>query len=71
MKLGLKAKIQIRDIPVPPHYSADITAGSLLIHESKKTASLLLTGLSPAEVKKKVVEENLFQKRSPKTSARQ
>ena len=60
-----------QDLVNPPHYSADITAGSLLIHESKKTALLLLTDLSPTEIRKKVVEENLFQKRSPKTSARQ
>ena len=49
-------------------YSATITAGSLLIHESRKTSSLLISGLTSQEVKKKVIENNLFQYRSQKTS---
>lgn len=49
-------------------YSATITTGSLLIHESQKTSSLLISGLTSQEVKKKVIEDNLFQYRSQKTS---
>ena len=45
-------------------YLANITAGSLLIHESQKTASLLLSGLTEEQIKKKVIDENLFQYRS-------
>ncbi len=52
-------------------YSASITAGSLLIHESKKIASILMTGLSPGEVMKQVAQENLLQKRSPRSSRKQ
>ena len=51
-------------------YSADITAGALLLRESRKVASLLLTGLDEQEVKKQVIEENLFQVRSQSSSIR-
>jgi hypothetical protein len=51
-------------------YSATITAGSLLIHESRKTSSLLISGLSRQDIKKKVIEENLFQSRSQGASER-
>jgi hypothetical protein len=47
-----------------PVYSTTITAGSLMIRESIKVASLMLTGLGKQEIKKKVIEENLFQFRS-------
>ncbi len=50
---------------------ADITAGSLLVHESRKVATLFREGLTPAEIKDRVVSENLFQKRSPETASRQ
>ncbi len=52
-------------------YVADITAGSLLVHESRKVATLLRGGLTHAEIKSRVVNENLFQKRSPETASRQ
>lgn len=51
-------------------YYSSITAGSLLLHESKTAANLLLSGLSPKDVKKKVIKENLFQRRSPVSSER-
>lgn len=58
----MKQKLQnTEDSPI---YLANITAGSLLIHESQKTASLLLSGLTDGQIKKKVIDENLFQYRS-------
>lgn len=64
----MKAKRQNTDDS--PIYSATITAGSLLIHESRKTSSLLISGLSRQDIKKKVIEENLFQSRSQGASER-
>ena len=58
----MKQKLQNTDDS--PLYLANITAGSLLIHESQKTASLLLSGLTDEQIKKKVIDENLFQYRS-------
>lgn len=55
----------------PGRYVADITAGSLLVHESRKVATLLRGGLTPPEIKSRVIIENLFQKRSPETASRQ
>ena len=59
-----------QDLVNPPHYSAGITAGSLLIHESRTVASLLLNGVEPDEIKSRIISENLFHKRSPQTSKR-
>lgn len=51
-------------------YSANITAGSLLLRESRKVTELLLQGLSNHEIKQVVVEQNLFQVRSQSSSTR-
>lgn len=58
----MKQKLQNTDDS--PTYLANITAGSLLIHESQKIASLLLSGLTDEQIKTKVIDENLFQYRS-------
>jgi hypothetical protein len=49
-------------------YVANLTKGSLKPAESRQLASLLCEGLSPAEVIKRAVEENLLQKRSPSSN---
>mgnify|MGYP000888408604 CR=1 FL=1 len=51
-------------------YSANITAGSLLLRESRKVTELLLQGLSNHEIKQVVVEQNLFQVRSQSSATR-
>lgn len=58
----MKQKLQNTDDS--PIYSANITAGSLLIHESRKTVALMLSDLTEEQIKKKVIDENLFQYRS-------
>ena len=63
-------KQKLQDTDDSPIYSATITAGSLLIHESQKTASLLLSGLTEQQIKKKVIDENLYQCRSQSSSIR-
>ena len=54
----------------PIHYSANITAGSLLVRESRKVAELLLLGLNRQEIKQKLLEENLFQVRAQSSTVR-
>lgn len=51
-------------------YSADITAGSLKLAESRAIAGLLLKGATDDEFRHAVVEENLLQARNPRTSIR-
>ena len=52
-------------------YSADITAGSLLIPESRVVAALLLDGVSDADWQGEIVSGNALQKKSPATAIRQ
>lgn len=49
-------------------YVANLTKGSLKPAESRQLASLLVEGLSPAEVVERAVTENLLQKRSPSSN---
>ncbi len=51
-------------------YSADITAGSLKVTESRIIADLLLNGVTKEEFKKAVVDENILQARSGATAIR-
>ena len=51
-------------------YSADITAGSLKVPESRAVADLLLRGVSEDEFRRAIVEENVLRARNPRTSTR-
>jgi hypothetical protein len=51
-------------------YSADITAGSLKVPESRAVADLLLRGVSDDDFRRAVVEENVLRARNPRTSIR-
>jgi hypothetical protein len=51
-------------------YSADITAGSLKLPESRLVADLLLRGVEAEGWKDAIVTKNVFQARSPATSRR-
>ena len=53
------------------HYSADLSAGSLLLPESRRIAGLLLRRPSAAEWDHAVKVENVLQKATPSTSVRQ
>jgi len=52
------------------HYIANITAGALLIPESRKIADLMLKNVSAVEWKKAIEEENILQKLSVSSSKR-
>jgi len=52
------------------HYSADITAGSLKVQESRIVADLLLRGVDEARWKAATVCENVLQARNPATAIR-
>ncbi|MCG2712037.1 MAG: DUF1819 family protein [Elusimicrobia bacterium] len=52
------------------HYKANITAGALLIPESRKIADLMLRQVSVEEWKKAIEEENILQKLSVSSSRR-
>lgn len=52
------------------HYKANITAGALLIPESRKIADLMLRQVSAEEWKKAIEEENILQKLSVSSSKR-
>lgn len=51
-------------------YSADITAGSLKVRESRIIADLLLRAVDDAEWKDAIYDKNLLQARSPATAKR-
>lgn len=51
-------------------YSADITAGSLKVPESRVIADLLLRGLGPKEWNEAIFDKNVLQARSPETARR-
>jgi len=51
-------------------YKANITAGALLVPESRKIADLMLRGVSGEEWKRVVEEENILQKLSVSSSKR-
>jgi len=52
-------------------YNGEMAAGSLLIHESRQIARLLLDGVDAERWDRKILIENILQKRSPRTSKRQ
>jgi len=52
------------------HYKANITAGALLIPESRKIADLMLKNVSAVEWKNAIEEENILQKLSVSSSKR-
>lgn len=52
-------------------YNGEIVAGSLLISESRQIAGLLLDGVDDKKWHRKIVIENILQKKSPKSSERQ
>lgn len=52
-------------------YNAEISAGSLMLAESRKLARFMLSDPSEANWRKALVEENILQKRSPATATRQ
>lgn len=52
-------------------YKADIAGGSLKLPESRIVARLLLEGVSAEEWRCAIEDENVLQKRSPGTAARQ
>ena len=51
-------------------YSADITAGSLKVTESRRIADLLLRGAYDATWKRAIVDDNILQTRNPETATR-
>jgi hypothetical protein len=51
-------------------YSADITAGSLKVPESRAVADLLLRGVDGEGWKEAIVKENVLQTRNPATAIR-
>lgn len=53
-----------------PTYSADISAGSLLLRESREVARLLLSGGDSAAWYQALVVDNVLQKRSPSSARR-
>lgn len=54
-----------------PKYNGDITAGALLIPESRHIARLLLNQSTPADWHQAIVIDNVLQKRSPVSAQRQ
>jgi hypothetical protein len=54
-----------------PHYNAEISAGSLMLMESRRIATLLLTNPSDAEWEHAIKVENILQKNTPATAQRQ
>ena len=59
---------------IPQHtniYNGDIVAGSLLIQETRKIASLLLNNVTDKEWKRAIKIDNILQKRSPASAIRQ
>lgn len=52
------------------HYIANITAGALLVPESRKVADLMLHNVSPAEWKDAIEQKNILQKLSVSSSKR-
>ena len=55
----------------PGGYSGDISAGSLLITESRKIVELLLKQVNDDAWHKAIVIDNILQKRSPVAAKRQ
>ena len=51
-------------------YKANITAGALLVYESRKIAGLMLTEVSPDEWKQAIEDQNILQRLSPASSTR-
>ena len=51
-------------------YSAKLTAEPFLYNETKIIAQYLLNGISPEELKRKNIEENLIKYKSPKSIVR-
>lgn len=54
-----------------PRYNAEISAGSLMLAESRRIASLLLTHPSDTEWEHALKVENILQKNTPSTAYRQ
>jgi len=54
-----------------PHYNAEISAGSLMLTESRRIATLLLNNPSDAEWEHAIKVENILQKNTPATAQRQ
>jgi len=52
-------------------YNGDIAAGSLLIQETRKIASLLLNNVAGKEWRRAIEIDNILQKRSPASAIRQ
>lgn len=52
------------------HYRANITAGALLVSESRKISDLMLRNVSTAEWKNAIEQENVLQKLSMSSSKR-
>lgn len=59
----------IGDIKVT-RYKANITAGTLLVQESRKIAQLLLENVDKVRWKESIQNQNILQKRSPASSKR-
>lgn len=51
-------------------YNADITAGSLLYYETRQVIKCILDGMTEADIRKAVEEDNILQKRSVAASRR-
>lgn len=54
-----------------PLYNAEISAGSLMVAESRKLAAFMLGNPTEADWQKALGEDNILQKRSPATARRQ
>jgi hypothetical protein len=66
----VEAAKQINFVMEYTPYSADITAGSLKVQESRIVADLLLRGVGEEGWKAEIVRENLLQAKNPATAIR-
>lgn len=63
-RVGLRRLLKKSVDNMPKHYKANITAGSLLVPESRKVARLLLNSVDEGRWKEAIEEQNILQKRS-------
>jgi hypothetical protein len=62
--------MQMLTMDIDMQYSADITAGSLKLRESRLVADLLLKGIKGNEWRKALIDQNVLQSRNPHTAIR-
>ena len=62
--------MQMLTMDLDMKYSADITAGSLKLRESRIVAGLLLGDIRGSEWRRAIVDQNVLQSRNPRTAVR-